>query len=154
MPAITVAGVVAALAMLVPFGVFGLGMLGAGFISVLLYRRLRPTAHLTPGMGARLGALSGAVGFGIFAVISALEMTFLKTGGQVRAAMLEALEQSIARASSDPQAQAMLEKLKSPEGLAIIMGLGLLFVLITFLILSSVGGALGAVLLRTQRKDP
>jgi len=154
MPAATVAGLVAALAMFVPFGVFGLGMLGGGLIAVVLYRRMNPLVSLTPGTGAKLGVLSGAIGFGFFAIISAVEMAILKTGGQLRAAMLEALEQSMARASSDPQAQAMLEKLKSPEGLVVIMGLGLAFVLVTFLVLSSAGGALGAVLLRRRGSQP
>ena len=45
----------------------GLGMLAAGFLSVVLYRRRCPAVHLTAGMGARLGALTGGLGFAALA---------------------------------------------------------------------------------------
>ena len=41
-------------------------MLAAGFLSVMLYRRRCPATHVTAGMGARLGALTGGLGFRLF----------------------------------------------------------------------------------------
>ena len=137
--------------MIIPLGAFGLGMLAVGALSVLLYRRRNPAANLTPGMGGRLGAVSGALGFGIFAILTSVEMLVFRSGGQLRAALLEAVQQSAAR-SSDPQAQQLLEYLKTPQGLALVMVLGLIVMFVAFLVFSSLGGALGAALLR--RKDP
>ena len=150
LPAAALAGLVAIL-MIIPLGAFGLGMLAVGALSVLLYRRRNPAANLTPGMGARLGAVSGALGFGIFAILTSVEMLVFRSGGQLRAALLEAVQQSAAR-SSDPQAQQLLEYLKTPQGLALVMVLGLIVMFVAFLVFSSLGGALGAALLR--RKDP
>lgn len=143
------AGLVAALLMVIPLGAFGLGMLAAGGFSVVLYRRRNPGAPLTPGMGARLGAVSGAVGFCIFAVFTALEMLAFRTGSQIRGALLDAIQQSAAR-SADPQAQEVLEWFKSPAGLALMLTLGLVFLFVVFLVLSSAGGALAAALLRRR----
>jgi len=150
LPASAIAGVVAAILMIIPFGAFGLGMLAAGALSVVLYRRRNPAANLSPGVGARLGAVSGALGFAIFAILTSVEMVVFRSGGQLRAALIEAVQQSAAR-SSDPQAQQLLEYLKTPQGLALVMVLGLIVMFAAFLVLSSLGGALGAVLLR--RKD-
>jgi len=126
-------------------------MAAAGVLSVLLYRRRIPSANLTPAMGARLGAASGALGFGIFAVLAALQMLVFRSGGQIRAALLEAIQQSAAR-STDPQAQQAVEFLKSPQGFAVIMVVTLIVVFVVFVVLSSLGGALGAVLLRAKRR--
>jgi hypothetical protein len=150
LPAAGFAGVIAALLMFIPLGAFGLGMTAGGILAVLFYRRRIPAAQITPAMGARLGAVSGALGFAVFAIFTAVAVLVFHSGGQLRAELLEAIQQSAAR-SSEPQAQQVLEYLKSPPGLALMMGLGLALMFLIFLILSSLGGALGAVLLR--RKD-
>lgn len=150
LPSAALAGLIAAFLMFIPLGAFGLGMLAAGVLCVVFYRRRNPTSSLTPGIGARLGLVSGTLGFGIFAIFSAVGTLVFHTGGQLRAAMLEAIAQSAAR-SSDPQAQQIIEYLKTPPGLALMMGLSLGVVLVAFLILSSLGGAIGAAMMR--RKD-
>jgi hypothetical protein len=101
-------------------------------------------------MGARLGAVSGALGFGIFAILISIEVVVFRAGEDLRKTLLEAVRQSAAR-SPDPQAQQMLEYLKTPQGLALVMVLGLIVMFLIFLIFSSLGGAVGAALLR--RKD-
>ncbi|MGH3055988.1 MAG: hypothetical protein ACRDL7_13520, partial [Gaiellaceae bacterium] len=150
LPSAALDGLIAAFLMFIPLGAFGLGMLAAGVLCVVFYRRRNLTSHLTPGMGARLGLVSGTLGFGIFAIFSAIGTLVFHTGGQLRAAMLEAIEQSAAR-SSDPQAQQIIEYLKTPPGLVLMMGLSLGVVLVAFLVLSSIGGAVGAAMMR--RKD-
>jgi hypothetical protein len=150
LPSAGLGGLIAAFLMFVPLGAFGLGMIAAGVLCVLFYRRRKPTTNLTPAMGARLGALSGILGFAIFAIFSAAGTLLFHSGGQLRAALLEAIEQSAAR-SSDPQAQQIIEYLKTPPGLALMMAMSLAFVLVAFLILSSLGGAVGAAMMR--RKD-
>lgn len=151
LPAAALAGVIAALLMFIPLGAFGLGMITGGILAVLFYHRRNPAATVTPGMGARLGAVSGTLGFAVFAIFTAIEVLVFHSGGQLRAALLEAIQQSAAR-STEPQAQQVLEYLKSPPGLALMMGLGLVVMFVVFLILSSLGGALGAALLRRKSR--
>ena len=127
----------------------GLGMLTAGFLSVVLYRRRYPLTHLTAGMGARLGALTGGLAFGVLAVILAL-WTALRSGKEIHDAFLNYIQQNSA-ASSDPRMQQVLDLFNTPDGFAFIMVLTLIMTLVAFLIFSSVGGALGAFLL--YRKD-
>ncbi|HXY14070.1 MAG TPA: zinc ribbon domain-containing protein [Terriglobales bacterium] len=151
LPSAALAGLISALLMFVPLGAFGLGMIAAGVLAVLFYRRRPLLASLTPGAGARLGAVSGTFAFAIFAVFTAFEVLVFHSGGQLRAALLEAVQQSAARAS-DPQAQQVLEYLKSPPGLALVMGMGLAVMFVFFLVLSSAGGALTAALVRRRGK--
>lgn len=136
--------------MAIPLGAsFGLGMIAAGFLAVLFYRRRVLQANLTSSLGIRLGALSGLFGFGIFAVISALEAAIFGSGGELRTALLQAVEQAASR-NSDPQAQQMLQYLKTPPGLVVVMILGLVVMFFLFLVLASLGGVLGAVTLRKK----
>jgi hypothetical protein len=151
LPSAALAGLIAAALMFVPLGAFGLGMIAAGVLAVLFYRRRHLTVILSPGAGARLGALSGIFGFSIFGFFTALEVLVFHNGGQLRAALLEAVQQSAAR-TSDPQAQEILAYLKSPPGLALVMAMGLAVMLVFFLLLSSAGGALTAALLRRREK--
>jgi hypothetical protein len=149
LPSTALAGLIAAFLMFIPLSAFGLGMIAAGILSVVFYRRRIPASNLSPAMGARLGAVSGAMGFGIFAVFSAVGTLVFHSGGELRTALLEAIQQSAAR-SADPQVQKAFDYLKTPPGLALMMGLGLGFVLVTFLILSSLGGAVGAAMMRKK----
>jgi hypothetical protein len=135
--------------MVIPLGAFGLGMLAAGALSVVLYRRRNPGADLTPGIGARLGAASGAVGFSIFGMVSAFAMVVSHSGAQLRATLLDAIQQSAAR-NSDPQAQEIVQWFKTPTGLAFMLCAALAFMLAAFVIFSSLGGAATAALLRKR----
>ena len=151
LPSAALAGLIAAVLMFVRLGAFGLGMVAGGALAVVFYRRRHPMGQLTPGVGARLGAVSGILGFGIFAVFAAIEVSVFHGGGELRAAMLEAIQQSAAR-TSDPQAQQMLDYLKSPPGMVVMMVLGLGVVFVAFLIFSTLGGAIGAALLRGKNR--
>ena len=148
-PSILVAGFFAAVLMLVPLGAFGLGMLAAGFLCVVLYRRRNPIADPTPGAGARLGAATGITGFAFFGILTAIEVLIFHSGPELRAALLEQVQQSASRAT-DPQAQQLFEYLKSPSGLALVMTMGLIVMFVLFLIFASLGGAIGAYLLRRK----
>jgi hypothetical protein len=128
----------------------GLGMLAAGFLSVVLYRRRCPTTHLTAGMGARLGALTGGLGFAALAAILALWTTF-RSGKQIHDALLNYIQQYAAR-SSDPHMPQVLELFNTPAGFTFIMILTLIMTLLAFLIFSSLGGALGAFLLHRKER--
>lgn len=144
------AGFIASILMLFPLGAFGLGMILAGILSVVFYRWRNPGSILTPGMGARLGAMSGLLGFVMFLFFAAVSAS-LAGGSELRKALAQTVEQSASRAA-DPQSQRVLEFLRSPQGLAAVMLAGLVFAFFAFLVLTSLGGAIGAALLR--RKPP
>jgi len=127
----------------------GLAMLAAGFLCVLFYRRRCRAALVTPGLGAKLGALTGALGFGILAAILALAAVF-GLRQQLQDNFLKVLQEYAAN-SSDPRVAQVLEMSKTPEGFTLLMTVFLAMTLVAFLIFSGLGGALGALLLR--RKD-
>jgi len=131
----------------IALGVFGLGLVAAGALAVMLYRRRHPAGQITPGVGARLGAVSGVLGFGIFSIIAAVKVVVFHGGGELRTVMLEAIQQSAAR-SSDPQAQQMLDYLRTPPGMILMMAIGLFMTFVAFLIFLTLGGAIGAAFLR------
>ncbi len=128
----------------------GLGMLAAGFLSVVLYRRRCPTTHVTAGMGARLGALTGVLGFGAVAVMLAMWTAF-RSGKEIHDALQNYIQQYAAH-SSDPHMQQVLELFNTPEGFTFIMILSLIMTLAAFLIFSSLGGAIGAFLLHRKER--
>ena len=125
-------------------------MLAAGFLSVFLYRRRCPLTPVTAGTGARLGALTGGLGFGLLAVILALWTAF-RSGKEIHDALLNYIQQYAAR-SSDPHMQQVLELFNTPEGFIFIIILTLLMTLVAFLIFSGLGGAVGAFLLHRRQR--
>jgi hypothetical protein len=129
----------------------GFGMVAAGFLSVVLYRRSNPGIHLTAGRGARLGAITGMLGFGALAVIVALVAAF-RSGKEIHDALFHAIQQYAAH-SADPRMQQVLDLFNTPEGFTTIMILSFAMTFVAFLLFSSLGGAIGAFLLyRKQRR--
>jgi hypothetical protein len=128
----------------------GLGMLAAGFLSVVLYRRRCPTTQLTAGMGARLGALTGGLGFGALAAMLALWTAF-RSSKAIHDALLNYIQQYAAH-SSDPRMPQVLELFNTPAGFTFIMVLTLIMTLAAFLIFASLGGLLGASLLHRKER--
>ena len=149
--AAALAGVVSAILMNLFFGFFGIGIAAAGALAVRIYRHRSGQPTLLPGAGARIGAVSGVFGFGFFCVLAAVGTALLKGGAELKAALLTSLEQAAAR-SQDPQAQAVLEKLRTPEGLMLVLAFSLAFVFFLFVALSSLGGALAASMSNKRRK--
>lgn len=125
-------------------------MLGAGGLAVVFYRQRNPLAPIRPGIGAQLGALTGLLGSGILAVLSAFFVAALHKGPEIRKILLESVQQSATR-YSDPQYQAAVEMMRSPAGLAVMMVFALIFGFIFFVAFSSLGGALTAALLARRR---
>jgi hypothetical protein len=146
--AAAIAAVLMALGLMVPF----LAVVGAGFLAVGFYRRRNPDVLIKAGAGARLGAVSGLLCFGMSAVLEALALAIFHKGAVLRDKMLEAIQQAASR-TTDPQAVAMLDYLKAPAGMAVMTVFVLIFAFIAFVVLSSLGGALGGILLgRANRR--
>lgn len=123
----------------------------AGALAVVLYLRRRPEQQLTRGIGARIGSMAGVFGFLLFALLMVFELVVLRGGGQFRQAMIQMIQQSAARNPS-PEAQAMVQKMLTPEGIAIMIGAAFVFALAVFAGFGAIGGAIGAKL-AGQRKD-
>jgi hypothetical protein len=118
-------------------------MMVGGALAVRFYRRRRPQAGVSTGMGARLGAASGLLGFFFYSIPQALRLVFFHMGGSLREAMQKAMEQSAAQ-SGDPKAQEMMRNLMSPGALAALLTLLVVLFFLLFLALPSLGGAIGA----------
>jgi hypothetical protein len=146
----TLAAVVTSLLMLVGLNPF-VGMLMVGFLAVVFYRLGNPEASIRPGAGARLGALSGLICFALASIVEAVAVLGLHKGAEIRQALLTTINQAASR-TSDPQALAMFERFKSPQGLEALMIFGILFGLVAGVLLAAVTGALGGAVLRPRRK--
>ena len=100
-------------------------------------------------MGTKLGALTGALGFGMLAAALALWTAF-RSGKEIHDAFLNYFQQNAAAQGSDPRVQQVIELFNTPEGFAFIMIFSLIMTLVAFLIFSSLGGAIGAFLLHRK----
>jgi hypothetical protein len=142
-----ISAVVMSLGLMVPL----LAGLGAGFLAVTLYHRRNPAWGVNARSGGLLGAVCGLLFFGIAAVVESLAVALFHTGGQVRQKVFEAVQQAASR-SSDPQVQAAFDRLKTPEGFAAMLILGMVCLLLVSIAASSLAGALtGAFLGRKHR---
>ncbi len=151
LPATALAGLIAAVLMMTPLAGFGLGMLIGGSLAVVFYRRRMPVANVTPGMGARLGMVSGILGGGIFAALLSIGTVLFHAWDTIRGKLIEVVDQTAAR-NPDPQAQQALEFFKSPEGVVLLLTSALVGTLLAFVIFSGLGGAIGAALFRRKER--
>jgi hypothetical protein len=128
-----------------------LAVLGAGFLGVNFYHRRNPAWNVSPRSGAKIGAACGLLFFGIAAIFESIAVALFHTGGQVRQKMLEALQQAASR-SNDPQVQIAFDRLKTPEGLALMLIFGMIALFLVSIAAGSIAGALtGAFLGRRNR---
>jgi hypothetical protein len=129
-----------------------LWLLGAGALSVFLYQRRVPAGFVTPGMGMRIGAVSGVVGF--LASTFWLVFQFAKNSQEFRTALQEQMEKSIG-ANPDPRAQDIMRQfmnnLNTPQGLATFFVLILVGMAIAFVVFTAAGGALSAAMFARRR---
>ena len=140
------AGAIAAVLSVLPLVSIGccLWIVGAGALAVMFYQQKRmPGSVVTVGMGARLGAVSGLLAYVFWFVMQFLTIVATGNSGKIREAMLEGMKQSAAR-NPDPNAQQMLEKMSTPEGIAILMTAMIVGFLVVFVIFGVIGGAVGA----------
>jgi hypothetical protein len=131
-------------------GLWFIGIPLGAFFSVAFYRRRAGAAELSAGLGARLGLISGAVGFIIFAIVASLGLLLSNSAGSMREEVMKQLEQMAAQYPG--QGQQFLDYLKSAQGWGLIVALSTIFTLIMFLLLSTIAGAVsGAVLAKKHR---
>jgi hypothetical protein len=147
-----IAAVVAALVMGLGLMVPLLAAFGAGFLAVNLYHRSNAAWIVTGRSGAKLGAVCGIFFFAIAALLETIAAAFLHTGGQMREKVMDALQQAATR-SNDPQVQAAFEQLKTPEGITLMLVVGVIFLFFVSIAAGSLSGALtGTFLGRGKRR--
>jgi hypothetical protein len=149
--ACAIAALIAALLMAFGLMVPLLAVLGAGFLAVSIYHRKNPAWLVNTRSGAQVGAVCGILFYVFAAVFEAVAVVVFHTGGEVRKKMLEALQQAASR-SNDPQVQAAFEKLRTPQGIFIMLVFGMIFLFLLSIAAGSLSGALtGAFLGRRKR---
>jgi len=146
LPAAAMAGFFLAIAWVVPVAGFLLWLVSGGVLGIAMYRRRSPQAALAPGLGARIGALTGVFGFGVFAVLFGLELLLTRGSGHFRQMLQQVIEQAASR-NADPRAQQAIQQMMTPAGLALLVTVVLVLFLAAFVALCSLGGALGVWLL-------
>jgi hypothetical protein len=149
-------GVGAAIFSAIPYVSMGccLWMLGAGALAVSYYRRHVPGTVITPGMGMKIGALTGLFGWLLNALVTALSFVIRRTSGDLRQQMEEQMKKQVA-ASSDPKMQQGMQQIvdwiSTPQGMATMIVLVLVFMGVVFLLITAAGGALGASMTGRRR---
>lgn len=146
-----IAGFSASVLVAILQGALGIAMITAGLLSVLLYSRRSLNQRLTSGMGFRLGLVSGAIGFAIITVFTALKALIFGVA-EMRATMMEAIQKAAAM-NADPNAQQAYELLQTPVGLAVVLVLGMMVLFVISIALSGIGGAIGGAFSR-RRNQP
>jgi hypothetical protein len=147
-------GLIAAILSTIPIVGWGccLWLIGTGAAAVGLYQRRIPGVHVTPGMGLRIGAVSGFVAYAASTIWSVFRFT--RDSDEFRRVLAEQVEKSMA-SNPDPRAQDIMRQfmnnLSTPEGLATFFVMILVIMAIVFVIFSAAGGALGASIFARRR---
>jgi len=122
-----------------------------GIISVWLYARGKDPSEIVAGTGARVGAVTGLFSYLIYGIIVAAQISSQK--GIIEETMRKAIEQAVAR-NPNPETQAMMNQIMTPEGIATILAVSAVIFLFVFLIFGALGGSVGAAMVRRNRHDP
>ncbi|MFB3813587.1 MAG: hypothetical protein ACE14L_05700 [Terriglobales bacterium] len=148
MPGALLGALLVAMAMVVPFAAPVLLMATAGLFSAAMYQR-RSGTQLTPGLGARAGMVGGVLGFAVMVAMLALQ--FAAGGERLITLLRQTISEQIAR-SGGPRAQQMMEQFLTPGGLAMLVGIAMLFFLAFALVCSALGGVVAAYLFGKSKR--
>jgi hypothetical protein len=146
---VVIAGILSGAFCLLPLHM--LWLLPGGALAVWLYNRRRPAyTRLTAGTGAKLGVVTGLVGYLIVAIPVTLGFVF--AGDKVWPELTQAMKQQ-AGANPDANVQQVFELMKTAEGKAFFAVVMMAFLFVLFLVLATVGGAIGAALIRRDQQQ-
>jgi ABC-type methionine transport system permease subunit len=87
--------------------------------------------------------VAGGLAFFFISIGTTVGVLLFHTGDKIRDAVMKSIEQAAAR-NPGPETQAVVDSLRSPEGFATMLAAGLLLTLIFYLVLSILGGVIGA----------
>lgn len=142
----------AVLTLIQPRAGFVLALPLSGFLSVLLFRRLSRGSETSAPKGFRIGAFTGLFVFGLSMIVIAISTLAVHGESDTHAQVMQIVQQAQAR-NPDPQARQAFEYFMTPQGMAVMMIIGFIFMAVLFIVLSGLGGAISASLL-LRRKDP
>ena len=114
--------------------------LGAGLLAVAFSRRSAAGTVSRPASGARLGAIGGLLFFGMSTIFETLAIIILHKGAELRGEMIDKIQQAATRYPAS-EVQPFLDFAKSNEGFAFLMVASVIFGLLAFILLGSLGGA-------------
>ncbi len=124
-------------------------MIGGGVLAVYFFdlKHARPLVRLADG--ARLGMITGFFGFFFYFFVNLLSQLLIMRGPQ---RMLEAYRQAIEKypMPPGPEADQLKVFVSTPGGMAALFVLGAIFSFITFVLLSTAGGAIGVKALKKE----
>lgn len=127
-------------------------MPGVGFLAVIFYRQSLPGLRIKPLTGAGVGAVGGAIWFVVSSILGMVVVTIQHKGDEIRNQLIDRINQA-ATQTSDPQALAMFNQLKSPGGIIAMIVIGVVLAFLLATVVGSLGGALGAVIFGRQNKS-
>jgi len=148
---VTLAGIILVLAMMYPplAVLFFICMPLGGALAVFLYARKRQPSYISLAVGTRIGIFAGFVAFTISAALLAgtlaIEHFVMHRSGELVGLFRSQIEQAIS-ANPDPQVRQMGQVLLTPDGIALVVVLGMVFLFVMFLVLCGLGGLLGAMI--------
>ena len=131
----------------------------SGGLAVTLYRRRAGHPPVSPWMGAKLGVMAGGFVFGLLALLSTVGLLTSSGRSQMREVLNERVQQAAAKAA-DPQVQQAMERvhnfIATDRGLVVSVLVSGIFTALFFLIVSALGGTVGAFLFGRQsaQKEP
>ncbi|HMK20882.1 MAG TPA: hypothetical protein VK466_01025, partial [Terriglobales bacterium] len=136
LPAAALGGVCALMALMIPYAIFGPAFLLGGAVAVLFYCRGKDRSP-TPGAGAKIGAVSGGLGF-LFSAIP-LVATLVYRPEELRKSVLESVGQMVGRGYDPQKVQQLEDILKTAAGLTFFVVLGVVVMLVIFVVGASIG---------------
>lgn len=145
LPSAALGGVCGAALSLLPLLLiaFPLWMASTGAFAVTFYRRRRHISFIPAGVGARLGALAGTIGFVPFALVLAVQFLLAQRTGVMREYFSH-----VSTGNPDPEVQQRLQHFvawaQTPQGAAVLAVAALVFAFVGFLVLGTIGGAVWA----------
>jgi hypothetical protein len=140
------AGLLGVVANIIPFGV---GMVLTGILAAWLHQRA-VGRKLPTRTAARLGAEAGAISFAISALFTVVTIVLLNAQQQFRDVMMKAVEQR-AGSAPDPEMQAALQWLRTPDGFAAALAFSMVILLVLSVLFSMVGSMATAALSGDQK---
>jgi len=143
------AALVASLLMAMGLNPF-VAMICVGFLAVVFHRQGRREMVVKPTTGAALGALGGLLWFAISTILETSVVIFTHKGPELRTELLARIQQASTQ-TSDPQVLSVFAQLKTPGGLELLMLIGIFFAFLAAIVLSGLGGAIGAAIFSRRR---
>ena len=120
-----------------------------------LYQKQVPGTMITPGMGMRLGALTGVFSFVVNALVTTLSFVAFRSSADFRRAMQEQMDKQMAT-NPDPKVkeimQHFMEWMSSPQGAATLIVVAVVVMAVVFIVFTAAGGALGASVFGKRRE--